>query len=82
MFSEGLGLAANACNFGSHLTPEPPSPWLTDNLVETSMDGVLIALKVDRIVGAAVWYEDHGRRFDVSMTVAEMTTEVHLTLAW
>ena len=62
MFSEGLGLAANACNFGLHLTPEPPFPWLTDNLIETSMDGVLIGLKVDRIVRADVWYENYGQR--------------------
>ena len=29
------------------------------------MDGVLIGLKVDCIVRAAVWYEDHGERVDV-----------------
>ncbi len=29
------------------------------------MDGVLIGLKVDRIVRAAVWYEDHGQRVGV-----------------
>ena len=35
-FSEGMGLAMNACNSGLHLTHEPPAPWLTNNLVETA----------------------------------------------
>ena len=32
------------------------------------MDGVLMALKVDRIVSAAVWYEGHGQRVDVEFS--------------
>ena len=34
------------------------------------MDGVLIGLKVDCIVRAAVWYEDHGERVDVEFVDA------------
>ena len=36
MGSEGVGLAANACNFGLHLATESPPPWLTGKLAGTS----------------------------------------------
>ena len=65
-FCAGLGLAANADNFGLHLTHEPPALWLTNNHIETGMDGVLIGLEADLIAcAAAVRYEDHGQRVDV-----------------
>ena len=40
------------------------------------MDGVLIDLKVDRIVRAAVWYEDHGQRVDVEFVDALLVNGV------
>ena len=38
------------------------------------MDGVLIDLKVDRIVRAAVWCKDHGQRVDGSLELVSIVS--------